>query len=126
MIVSIIKQSYSHYCFNIDFVFTTINKLFNYYLCDPFYEFEKLDYKVLLSLFLKYCHNTATSTLKLMAENIKSKINIQQIAGNQTQDLRHKVLWPHKDPSFVILPEDASGYHFGAFLDNGIILNIIK
>ncbi|EIW81533.1 GCN5-related N-acetyltransferase [Coniophora puteana RWD-64-598 SS2] len=31
-------------------------------------------------------------------------------------ELRHSILWPDKPLEYVILPEDAVGHHFGAFL----------
>ena len=41
---------------------------------------------------------------------------IRRISAEQTVPLRHSVLWPDKPVSYVLLPEDASGYHYGAFL----------
>jgi hypothetical protein len=40
------------------------------------------------------------------------------IKVEDTIPLRHSVLWPERDVSYVSLPEDAQGYHFGAFLSN--------
>ncbi|KAI0662121.1 GCN5-related N-acetyltransferase [Cubamyces menziesii] len=40
----------------------------------------------------------------------------REISADDTVSLRHSVLWPDHPISHVLLPEDASGYHFGAFL----------
>ena len=37
--------------------------------------------------------------------------------------LRHSVLWPDKPVSYVLLPEDDAGLHFGAFVPSGEPLN---
>ncbi|KAI0793144.1 hypothetical protein BC629DRAFT_1593027 [Irpex lacteus] len=41
-------------------------------------------------------------------------ISFIRISAEETVPLRHSVLWPDKPVSFVLLPEDSSGYHFGA------------
>lgn len=41
---------------------------------------------------------------------------IQPIAAAQTYALRHAVLWPDKPPTYVQLPDDDAGQHFGAFV----------
>ncbi|KAJ7480626.1 hypothetical protein FB451DRAFT_1085803 [Mycena latifolia] len=41
-----------------------------------------------------------------------------QITADQTVPLRHSVLWPDAPVSHVLLPEDAAGWHFGAFVDS--------
>ncbi|KIP07920.1 hypothetical protein PHLGIDRAFT_127354 [Phlebiopsis gigantea 11061_1 CR5-6] len=43
-------------------------------------------------------------------------IRIRRIAPEDTVALRHTVLWPDKPVSYVLLPEDGAGHHFGAFL----------
>ncbi|KAI0352553.1 GCN5-related N-acetyltransferase [Trametes cingulata] len=43
-------------------------------------------------------------------------IEIRQIAAEDTVPLRHSVLWPDQPVSYVLLPEDSSGLHYGAFL----------
>lgn len=43
-------------------------------------------------------------------------VHVLPITPEQTIALRHSVLWPEKDMSYVYLPEDAHGLHFGAFL----------
>ncbi|CAL1713775.1 unnamed protein product [Somion occarium] len=44
--------------------------------------------------------------------------HIEPTTVEQTIALRHAVLWPHKPESHVRLPEDDSGYHFGAFVSS--------
>jgi len=41
---------------------------------------------------------------------------IRAISAEETIPLRHSVLWPDAPIEHVLLPEDASGDHFGAFL----------
>ncbi|KZO91763.1 hypothetical protein CALVIDRAFT_541516 [Calocera viscosa TUFC12733] len=41
---------------------------------------------------------------------------IRPIPPSSTHALRHAVLWPSKPLDYVILAEDAEGWHFGAFL----------
>ena len=43
-------------------------------------------------------------------------VTIRTIPASATHALRHAVLWPHKPPSYVQLPEDEAGLHFGAFV----------
>ncbi|KAI9065963.1 acyl-CoA N-acyltransferase [Trametes sanguinea] len=43
-------------------------------------------------------------------------INIRRISADETVPLRHSVLWPDHPVSHVLLPEDSSGFHYGAFL----------
>ncbi|KAH9932825.1 GCN5-related N-acetyltransferase [Epithele typhae] len=46
-------------------------------------------------------------------------IDIRRISAEDTVLLRHSVLWPDHPVSHVLLPEDASGFHYGAFLPGG-------
>lgn len=48
-------------------------------------------------------------------------IEIRQISASETHFLRHKVMWPDKPFEFVILEEDAAGFHFGLFEDSKLI-----
>ncbi|WP_207434331.1 GNAT family N-acetyltransferase [Sabulibacter ruber] len=48
-------------------------------------------------------------------------LEIREISAPQTWPLRHQVMWPHKPISFVQLPEDEGGLHFGAFLDQELV-----
>ncbi|KAJ7752557.1 hypothetical protein B0H16DRAFT_1545768 [Mycena metata] len=41
-----------------------------------------------------------------------------QIDADQTVALRHSVLWPNEPVSHVLLPEDSTGWHYGAFTDS--------
>ena len=43
-------------------------------------------------------------------------VTIRAIPPSATHELRHAVLWPHKPLSYVQLPEDEAGQHFGAFV----------
>lgn len=43
-------------------------------------------------------------------------LEIRAIHADQTIPLRHTVIWPNHPPSHVLLPEDDSGHHYGAFL----------
>lgn len=53
------------------------------------------------------------------AEISGRKVILRRIAAADTVQLRHSVLWPDKPVSFVLLPEDNDGRHFGAFLGDG-------
>lgn len=50
---------------------------------------------------------------------------IKQIKASETLDIRHKVMWPDKPMSYVELPNDAKGRHFGLFV-NGELTSIIS
>jgi GNAT superfamily N-acetyltransferase len=52
-------------------------------------------------------------------------IEIIEITTEQTWPIRHQVMWPEKSFTFVQLPEDATGVHFGAFLD-GELASVIS
>ncbi|KAI0629967.1 GCN5-related N-acetyltransferase [Trametes polyzona] len=43
--------------------------------------------------------------------------DIRRISAEETVPLRHAVLWPDHPVSHVLLPEDATGHHYGAFLE---------
>ncbi|KAI6150337.1 hypothetical protein BKA82DRAFT_999126 [Pisolithus tinctorius] len=43
-------------------------------------------------------------------------VDVRRIETEDTLALRHSVLWPTMPLSYVRLPEDDLGYHFGAFL----------
>ncbi len=46
------------------------------------------------------------------------QVLMRGISPQDTVALRHSVLWPNKPISYVLLPEDDSGHHFGAFLQS--------
>lgn len=51
---------------------------------------------------------------------VRPNVIIKPISSSQTVPLRHSILWPHKDPSFVILPavdDLPSTLHLGAFVE---------
>lgn len=52
-------------------------------------------------------------------------IELKQIKAEDTRELRHKVMWPHKHPEFVVLPNDAQGIHYGLFEDE-IMVSVIS
>jgi len=41
---------------------------------------------------------------------------LRRITAKDTIHLRHTVLWPDRPESYVLLPEDDEGLHYGAFL----------
>ncbi len=41
-----------------------------------------------------------------------------------TWPLRHEVMWPNMPIDFVKLPEDASGIHFGLFVDTNLVSTV--
>ncbi|KAJ6624389.1 hypothetical protein B0H10DRAFT_2007043 [Mycena sp. CBHHK59/15] len=47
-----------------------------------------------------------------------SSLRCLPISADQTIPLRHSVLWPNAPVSHVLLPEDASGWHYGAFIES--------
>ena len=56
-------------------------------------------------------------------------VEIRPIATEETYPLRHTVLWPEKPISFVQLPEDDSGQHFGAFVassESPVLVGVIS
>lgn len=46
---------------------------------------------------------------------ISEELEIRSITVQDTIKLRHTVLWPDRPVSYVLLPEDDTGHHFGAF-----------
>jgi GNAT superfamily N-acetyltransferase len=48
-------------------------------------------------------------------------LTIAAIQPEQTYSLRHSVLWPDKPLDYVKVENDASGYHYGAFLDSELV-----
>lgn len=43
-------------------------------------------------------------------------VTLRPISAQDTIHLRHTVLWPDRPKAYVLLPEDDTGLHFGAFL----------
>ncbi|KAF7304026.1 Glucosamine 6-phosphate N-acetyltransferase [Mycena indigotica] len=50
----------------------------------------------------------------------RPSIHCRPITAAETVSLRHSVLWPNKDVAYVLLPEDANGWHYGAFITGQI------
>ncbi|KAJ7200315.1 hypothetical protein GGX14DRAFT_660157 [Mycena pura] len=48
-----------------------------------------------------------------------NNVSCRQITADETVPLRHSVLWPNEHVSHVLLPDDATGWHYGAFVDSG-------
>lgn len=48
-------------------------------------------------------------------------MEIKNIKWQDALQVRHKVLWPDKDPDFCKVPLDETALHFGAFLNNKLI-----
>ena len=46
---------------------------------------------------------------------------IQQIKASDTWALRHRVMWPDQPLSYVVLPNDDEGLHFGVFSGKRLI-----
>ncbi|KAF9026630.1 GCN5-related N-acetyltransferase [Hymenopellis radicata] len=47
---------------------------------------------------------------------LPADVSCKRIGVEDTIPLRHSVLWPNEEMSRVQLPEDETGYHFGAFV----------
>ena len=52
-------------------------------------------------------------------------MDIKKISSEKTLDIRHKVMWPHKNIDFVRVPEDEFGIHYGLFQE-GELLSIVS
>lgn len=48
-------------------------------------------------------------------------MDIKKINWQQTIPIRHAVLWPNENPSYVEVEGDADALHFGVFVADGII-----
>ncbi|KAI1766923.1 GCN5-like N-acetyltransferase [Hypoxylon sp. FL1150] len=48
----------------------------------------------------------------------RQPVTVRPISPEETYALRHAVLWPDKPISYVQLPEDLHGQHFGAFTNS--------
>ncbi|MFD1143222.1 GNAT family N-acetyltransferase [Larkinella insperata] len=48
-------------------------------------------------------------------------MTIRPIKPEETYPLRHDVLWPDKPVEYVMLDNDADGYHFGAFQETRLL-----
>ncbi|KAJ7119745.1 GCN5-related N-acetyltransferase [Mycena epipterygia] len=51
-----------------------------------------------------------------MTAESSSSLRCLQINADETVPLRHSVLWPNAPVSYVLLPEDSPGWHYGAFI----------
>ncbi|OIN59204.1 GNAT family N-acetyltransferase [Arsenicibacter rosenii] len=48
-------------------------------------------------------------------------VQIREISAAETYALRQAVLWPDQPIDFVKVPDDESGLHYGAFLDERLV-----
>ncbi len=46
---------------------------------------------------------------------------IREITASATWPLRHRVLWPDQPFSYVQLPEDTEGFHYGLYWDDNLV-----
>ncbi|MGB2129742.1 MAG: GNAT family N-acetyltransferase [Flavicella sp.] len=53
------------------------------------------------------------------------KTEIKSIAAKGTLNIRQQVMWPDRDISYVRLPEDSKGLHYGLFLD-GVLISVVS
>ncbi|WP_210489181.1 GNAT family N-acetyltransferase [Rufibacter aurantiacus] len=49
------------------------------------------------------------------------KVEIKEIPAALTWQIRHEVMWADKPLCFVQLPDDATGTHFGVFVDQELV-----
>jgi len=75
---------------------------------------ETLDAQIEAALLPKLTLAACTST---SASAKPAAASISPISAEQTLPIRHSVMWPDRDGSFVRLPEDETGQHCGAFAD---------
>ncbi|KAI0775592.1 hypothetical protein BD413DRAFT_279126 [Trametes elegans] len=57
-----------------------------------------------------------SSPVWAFSPTMTTEIDIRSISAEDTVLLRHSVLWPSHPVSHVLLPEDSSGFHYGAFM----------
>ena len=50
---------------------------------------------------------------------------IKPIKTSDTLAIRQQVMWPNRDISYVKLPEDAQGLHYGLFVDE-ILISVVS
>ncbi|ALJ01608.1 hypothetical protein DC20_20600 [Rufibacter tibetensis] len=48
-------------------------------------------------------------------------MEIRKISAAQTWPLRQQVMWPEKPLTFVQLPDDKAGFHFGLFVNQELV-----
>lgn len=58
--------------------------------------------------------------MSLEVNDVTAPMKIVRLNWQQTIDIRHKVLWPHKDPSFCKVEGDETGIHYGAKIGDEI------
>jgi predicted GNAT family N-acyltransferase len=50
--------------------------------------------------------------------------HIKSISAEKTWPLRHTVMWPSKPFSYIKLPKDEQGLHFGLFLNEELVSTV--
>lgn len=50
---------------------------------------------------------------------------IKQINQQDTYSIRHQVMWPEKPTSYIKLPNDPEGLHYGLFVDD-ILVSVVS
>lgn len=55
------------------------------------------------------------------ALEMMNEVEIKNIQKEQAWQLRHEVMWPEREPSYVQLADDDEGVHYGLFEENELI-----
>ncbi|WP_211675856.1 GNAT family N-acetyltransferase [Moritella sp. 5] len=58
---------------------------------------------------------------KATSKDANSIVNILTIQWQEALPIRHRVLWPNKQPSFCKVDGDESAIHYGAYIDGELI-----
>lgn len=56
-----------------------------------------------------------------MKSHSEEDIRVHTIQAKDTWELRHRVMWPGRDISYVKLPKDEEGRHFGLFVQGRLV-----
>lgn len=49
------------------------------------------------------------------------ELSLSRITPEQTIEVRHRVLWPDKDPSYCVVEGDNEAWHFGALVEQQLV-----
>lgn len=52
---------------------------------------------------------------------MNSEQRIKEITWEETIPIRHKVLWPNKQPEFCHIEDDNNGWHFGYYIADELV-----
>ncbi len=72
-----------------------------------------------------YAPYTNIDTSICFKKKLTLDIEITKILAEETWPIRHKVMWPEQPLSFVKLPKDSTGVHYGLYVE-GILTSIIS